>query len=321
MDRRDAPTQAISRALGSLTQTPAPGSPSDWRFVLENGAKLEMRTRLVDEWFELTASTTVTPLRLAHAWSMLRTNAELTGPARVALAPDADEAHFRGEIFADDDGRLDTRISDLCEGARAACHALYDRTPPGRSGRASEPTAVAHPPPDGSRLVQLCTEAGWPHTERASGRVEVPIACGPAVYQAQLELMADGALYAVADLVDASALTSVARAATALLLLNTSAVVRSVKGVAVRRDGGERAGLAAACERPRSGADVDRALAALTVACDLAGREAQMLRDEGLAREYLAWHAPALLDDVSDKTQSDNHNQSALEERPCLQQL
>lgn len=324
MGRSSERELTIARALGALTPDLVAAAFGDWRFVLENGAKVGVRARMADQWFELTASATAAvPLGLSQTWSTLRYNAGLTGAVRVALAPGAVEAHLRGEIFAEDDEHLDTRVSALCEDARASFHALHDRTHLGRSGPAADPTARAEPR-DGHRLVQLCAEAGWPYAERASGRVEIPIECGPAFYQAHLELTDEGALSAVTDLVDASTLTSDSRAATALLLLRASATVRSVKGVVVRRDGVERAGLAAACERPRSGADLDRALAALAVACGLAGREAQALRHEALAREYLAWCAPALFDesgDAFDNNQSNDNRQSVMEENPCLQQL
>jgi hypothetical protein len=341
MDRCSDQAQAITRALGALTETLANGPRRNWQFVPENGAKVDVRARLVDPWFELTASAPTTPLPLSRAWSLLHHNAVLSGAVRMALAPDAGEAHVRGEICMEDDGPtdLDTRIRTLCDDAQAAFHGLHDCAQLGRTDPDADPpavadTAAADRPRDGHRLVQFCTEAGWPFVERAAGRVEVCIECGPVVYQAQLELTPDGALCAVADLVDASALTSTTRAATALLLLNTSALVRSVKAVAVRRDGVDRAGLAAACERPRSGADLDRALSALTVACSLAGREAQALRHEPLAREYLAWHVPAVRDDTretfdhdqsnhnqSDNDQRDDTNHDVMEETPCLQQL
>jgi hypothetical protein len=295
MDRHRDQAEAITFALGVLTETLATGLRGNWRFVLENGAKVDVRARLVDPWLELTASTTAMSLPLSRAWSLLHHNAGLSGVVRMALAPDSGEVHVRGEICVEHDGHtdLDTRIRTLCEEAQAAFHGLHHRAQPDRSDPDADPAAVAKPPRDGHRLVQFCTEAGWPFVERAAGRVEVCLDSGPVVYQAQLELTPGGALCAVADLVDASALTSTTRAATALLLLNASALVRSVKAVVVRRDGIDRAGLAAACERPRSGADLDRALSALAVACSLAGREAQTLRREALAREYLAWHVPA----------------------------
>jgi hypothetical protein len=316
----------ITRALGALTPDLVAAELGDWRFVLENGAKVGVRARVVDQWLELTASATAAvSLALPATWSTLRYNTGLNGAVRVALAPGAGDAHLRGEIFAEDDVHLDTRVSALCEEARAAFHALHGRTHPGRSSPGADPTEVARTPRDGHRLVQLCTEAGWPYTERASGRVEVAIECGPAVYPAQLGLTDDGALSAVVDLVDASTLTPTSRAATALLLLTASAVVRCVKGVVVKRDGVEHAGLAAACERPRSAADLDRALAALSVACGLAGREAQALRHQALAHEYLAWRAPVRCaetpDAIIESNEDDHDNQYEMEERSCLQQL
>lgn len=285
-----------------------------------------MRGRLVDQWFEVTLPLPAARFAVSDAWSALRSNARFRGAVRVALAIGADEPHLRGEIMVDGDDPLETRVAALRSDAQAALHALHDRIDADSSP--SDPAGVADSTGGERRLVQLCVEAGWPFTERADGSVEVPIECGPSLYHARLRLQDDGALCAVTDLVEASTLTSTGRAAAALLLLNASALVRSVKGVLVRHDGVEHAGLAAACERPRSGADVDRALAAITVACGLAGREAQALRHDALAREYLAWRAPAFYDESRDASRSflDDDGQShintyAMEESPCLQQL
>ena len=51
---------------------------------------------------------------------------------------------------------------------------------------------------------------------------------------------------------------------------------------------GEYAGVASVCGEAASGAALDRSLSALTVACGMVGREVLALRDESLAREYLA---------------------------------
>ena len=294
--------------------------------LAENGANVDVHARVVDQWLELTAADAMVRSRSRLP---LRDNADLQGPVRRAVAPGAHGVHLRGEIFVEDDTNLDTRVDALLESARSTVRALRDSTRLGRPNLAAESTTVAETPRDRHRLVQLCAEAGWPCAERASGRIEITIECGPASYQAHLELTDDGALSAVVDLVDSSTLTQCSRTATASLLLTASAVVRSAKAVVVKRDGVEHAGLAAACERPRSSADLDRALAALSVACGFAGREAQALRHEPLAREYLAWCAPLLdespdddiVNNQSDRNQSDNNNQYEVEESPCLQQL
>jgi hypothetical protein len=296
------------------------------RALAADGSDVGVRARIVDQWLELTAAADAVPLAHPQLWSMLRFNADLNGPLRLALAPGAHGAHFRGEMFVEDDTNLDTRVEALLESARSALRALHDSTRLGRPSLAAESAKVGKTPRDGHPLVQLCAEAGWPCTERASSRIEIAIDCGRASYQAHLDLTDDGALSAVVDLVDASTLTQASRTATAFLLLIASAVVRSVKAVVVKRDGVEHAGLAAACESPRSGAGLDRALAALSVGCGLAGCEAQALRHEALAREYLAWCAPPLLVDESPdddivNNQRDNNNQYEVEERPCLQQL
>ncbi len=75
------------------------------------------------------------------------------------------------------------------------------------------------------------------------------------------------------------------------------------------------AGLAFAGERlPASPAAIDRALAALSVACSTVGREMQALQDAQLARDYLALRHRHWTDSRSPLPYS--HEQ---EDTPCLQ--
>lgn len=314
----------IVHALGARITNRTAAQPDNWRPFASRAADISLRARMVDPWIEVTAMPTVgVPLTLSQAWSALRYNARRAGTVRLALTPGDAQAHLRGELYGCEADDLDGRIGALREDMEAAIRTRPDRGGTERSDLEADGTSVQPPAHDDERLVQLCKESGWPYVERASGHVEVCIDCTSASYEARLELTGEGALCAVIDLVDAAALSTEARSAIALVLLYTSAVVRSVKGVLTRRDGAECAGLAAACERPRSGADLDRALSALAVACGMAGREARALRHDALARNYLACHTPAFVDlrDRVETTSTGNNNQNVMEETPCLQQL
>ena len=316
MGARSQRDQVIENVLGAISPDLVSVARNDWRFVLSNGVKIGVRARIVDAWFELTASPAgLSPVTPARTWPMLEFNAGIDGPTRLALTPGACAAHLRADLFVEDDADLEVRVCSVLADLQSRFHGFHETDHPGELECPPVP-AVVPAPPDATRLVHLCTEAAWPCSERASGHIAVTIDTGSALYQARIEGTPNGGLRAVVDLVDASAYTLTSYAATGLLLLHTSAVVRLVKGVVATNDGTCNAGVAAEIENPLSGAAVDRAFSALTVACRLAGREAQALRDDSLARQYLAYRTPGPFDRSTDATSTTHHE---MEESPCLQ--
>lgn len=276
-----------------------------------------IHARVADEWLELSASVGALSVRPALAWPLLRFNASLTGPMRLALAPGAGTIDLRAEIWIEDEVDVEARAAALGHDMRSALSALRDANHVEQS-RGAAPIESCGPASSGTdRLVHLCAEAGWPCVERGSGRVTVEIDTGFSSYHARLEHTAGGSVSAIVDLVDAPASPPAPRAAIGLLLLTTAAAVRVVKGVVMTHDEGERAGLAVTCEGAGSSDALDRALSALTVACRLAGREAQALRHEAIALEYLAWRAPAPPDAPAEVAV---YNHRTMKENTCLQQ-
>lgn len=168
---------------------------------------------------------------------------------------------------------------------------------------------------DPARLVQLCAEAGWPATVREHGLAMVELDAGHARYHARLEPAGPGGLRATVDLCDVSGCSPVSRSAIAALLLATSAAVPRVNRASVALDAAEWVGLTALCADAVAPEALDRALSALTVACRMAGREAQALQHEAIALEYLEWRAPAPPDEPAPVV--DNYT---MEENTCLQQ-
>ena len=278
-------------------------------------AAINGRARCSGAWLELSAPTNeiVTP---AFTWAMLKRNASLDGAARLAVTAGAGTAHVRADVWIDEDADIDTRVATACDDMASLLHVLHAGSTTSDS-TATVDTAIEVESRT-RRLVDLCTEAGWPCTQGDAG-VVVAIDAGGDVYQASLELTPDDRLRATVELIDAPVNASPARAAMALLLLTASAVVRRVKGVAVTRDGVDRLGVAVAGEHVASVADIDLSLSALTVACRAVGRELQALSHDGLARDYLAWRAPVPPDEPEDvlDEQPVTH---AMEESTCLQQ-
>jgi hypothetical protein len=305
-DRLDGRTvRDVGAALAAVAPDLGPLPGGGWWFTLANGSPAGVRARLVDgEWLEL--ATRVKNARLHRpggGWHLLALNAQLAGAPRVAATP-ADGLVLRAEAAIETDGcnpcesgahetDLADRVQRLCDAFRTALSRLHN------SGAPSGDTGAAHTPGwpgdastasggGATQLAALCDSAGWAATEHASGEVVVILETRHAVYQARLTGGTGESFQALVPFSDVEPTTVVSRAATARLLLRLSGAVRLVKGVHVRDGEALRPGIAAACAPPRTGAEMNRLLSALSVACSLAGRETRTLTDEGLARAYLA---------------------------------
>jgi hypothetical protein len=283
LDRR------IEGALREWAQALERDAGGGWRLAAVNGALTRLRARMVGEdW--LVVSTRYDSAGESW-WPLLELNASLGGSARLARAADGD-LEMRADVYlgADTDGHdraarggtsIETRVAAMCDDVVSArhggIHSPADRMEPG-SG-----------PCQTDRLVTLCRDAGWTATPCASGEVQVPLDTGVASYHATLSLDRSARLDAVVPFTTAPVPSGAGRDAIAVALLEAAAHLRTVKGCVIPQAGAEVAGIAVAAERwPADPASVDRALAALSVACRTIGREVQALRDAPLARAYLA---------------------------------
>jgi hypothetical protein len=249
-------------------------------------------------------------------WSLLRANQAFDGAARVAGDGNGG-LEVGGEIAIDDrtpdalphEHELDRRVAGLCDDVAAAARRLSGGPPP-------DDTPVDSPPTDDDgALVQWSAEAGWAASPLAPGRASCPLEVAGDALSLTLALGPEGRLHAVVVLSRDAVTSPVSQEAIARLLLDATAHLRTIKGVVVRERGEELPGLAVAAERrPANPATLQRALAALSVASAVVGREVQALVDERLARDYL------LLRDRH-ATLSANTRQHSREEEdtPCLQ--
>jgi hypothetical protein len=278
---------AIGRAFAGRARHVA-AVANGWELGLANGAKFIAQARLVGNWLEVTAP--VAPVNLAplRAWPLLRLNASLDKLSRIAVAPVARTPHIRAELCLDaellhNEISVGPLVDALLESVTHGRH-LYDEWSLGGQ-HSSQKVPDRAPSAD---LLRLCSEIGWACTERAGGPWTVPVGEGLSAFDATVEAVDPGYVCFTACLLDASGLSHASRCAIGILLLGVSAAVRSVKGVAWGDAKSEYAGVASVCGEPASGVALDRSLSALTVACGMVGREVLVLRDESLAREYLA---------------------------------
>jgi hypothetical protein len=281
-----------------------------WELGLVNSAKFIAQAKMAGNWLEVTSpladESERTPSRV---WSLLQLNASFQTLSRIALAPGASTAHLRAELCLDsyprcDEISLGPRVDALLESFAHGRH-LYDEwSLRGQYSPLKMADTDRTPSPD---LLRLCSEIGWASTERAGGLWSVTIGEGSSVCEAAVEVVDAGCVCFAARLLDASGLSESSRCAIGILLLGVSAVVRSVKGVAWGDGKSDYAGVASVCGEVTSGIAIDRSLSSLTVACGMVGREVLALRDESLAREYLArctsvCDRPPELDSARDNT-------------------
>jgi len=308
---------AIERALRLAAHELERAAGGGWRLTVANGTRTTLHARVSDEdWLVVTAPCASSA---PSWWPLLRLNAGLAGCARLVRAASGD-LEVRAEIFVgcaahDVDGAeghdtsLGLRVVALCEDIASAGHEVLDPLP----DDVAETTPGS--PADPDRLVSLCGEAGWSATARAAGDVQVSLDTRTIPFQATLALAEDLRLRVVAPLTTSAVASDGSQDAIALLLLDAGVHLRTVKGVAVRQGDVELAGLAFAGERlAASPATIDRALAALSVACSTVGREVQALQDAQLARDYLALRHPHGTDSRSSLPYSREQ-----EDTPCLQ--
>ena len=151
-------------------------------------------------------------------------------------------------------------------------------------------------PPTGSSLTieqirKLCEDAQWSVNERTSGLAVTLEARG--FWQALIEETPGGVRVSI-ELLGPQSLSETACEALALFLLSACITVRMVRPVGVTHDGNSRVQFEACLPQRLSSTDLHHALAALSVACSLCGREIPLLAAEAAAQEYLLVRGQAL---------------------------
>lgn len=253
-------------------------SATTWSAVFHNGTALAVQVALENEWLRLDA--TLAP-PVPDLWSVLQRNATLPAGLKFVVGDAGDPPVFlRAEIALEDEVDPTGRVLDACTALKTVAHVwdAADRLEGSRDGHVLTSSDIA----------TLCNETGWPVAARdGSAHVELDVP-GDFVH-ARVEATHDGGIIATVPLgVDRSVAPT--SAAAALLLLRTTGAVRLVRAAA---DASAR--FEVAMRASVSAAGLTQALAALSIASRVAGREAAVLaRDESIAHAYLR-QSPASL--------------------------
>lgn len=267
----------ILESLRSIAGFVEPSGNHRWKFALANGRRIPASARVTEGWLLFDA-----PLQGIDEgrdlWRLLALNARLGGGAKFALA--GPHTRLRAEIALTDEIDAATRLTQTCAALKEAlslAEGLRDDGPPHRSiistNRASLPS--------------LCNEAGWAFTERDGDRLAVSLEARSGFHQALIEPSRGGVSIST-EIMRAQNLSQLSRQSLGVLLLRASAELRMARAAVEEEEGQWSVRFETRFDSVPGSMEIDRALAALSLACALCAREVKSLQDDFLARRYLA---------------------------------
>jgi hypothetical protein len=260
-------------------------APMHWQVsVRSNGTVHPGQIRLEEDWlvFDGSALDAGEPAPL-DAWKLLHVNSRLEGPAKFASVAGKESPRLIAEIPLDEEIELPDvlqwMLRCVASGLRSNTDVLAQRPlmQPVHSMSTRSP----------QELRALCSATGWPSTEKQDGGIAVELPTRRGVYSA---IVRDGnghGTHVSVPIASCGSLSDRSRHALSLLLLDACGLLRLAR--AAVHDAGDEA-VAAFEVRLRSApvaAELVHALAAVSVACDLCGPEAQALGHAATASHYL----------------------------------
>lgn len=271
--------------------------PASWRCVLSNGTTVRVGARLDSEWLSMSARLSRGPGAGMgiDPWALLEANTGLAGSVKLAVLPVDPGLFIRAELPVGPTAGLDLRVLQACAGFKQAAALYFRLTKQGNveipcATRAVKDAALESEHID---LPGLAGEAGWEVTERPDGTHLVTLDLPNEFAQAQVGTGEGGTVRVATEIPPCSGTPSpCCRKALGVLLLRVSGAVRLARAAAERSTGDGSDGAGGCFEvvfdsRPCA-AELDHALAALSVACRLSRREARLLvSDERIAAAYL----------------------------------
>jgi hypothetical protein len=277
---------AIGESLEKCASLVERVGQGEWNFILNNGSMLLASARADEHWLHLDAPLKNGTSRNQDAWQLLNMNRGLRGLSKLTFLPGEPTPRVRAEIPLDEDVDLQRRLPEACAGLKAAAgylHGEKNEQPKGDSLTDSGGQECR----DAAGLRNLCMESGWKFTERTATKLAVDLEVRSGFYQAIVEEQARGAVSIAVELTpDSAVFGEISKRALGTLLLRASSAVRLARGSV--REGGEGAGFEVSFQTTPSAGELGHSLSALTVACELCGREAVAMQDEFVAKNYLA---------------------------------
>jgi hypothetical protein len=268
------------RVLGKFSAEMEPAGAWRWKCVVQNGTRLPLGASLEEGFLHL-AGRPETNRRSARALEhAVRGNDRLEGGVKFALNGASRGLHLRAEIALLNEAQLLARLHR----ALAGFHQGFRRM----KSLDSCDEALAEPAASASamNLGELLREASWPCAEHGPNDFSADLNVdSPA--PARITANERGVMFNL-ELVRCNPAADATRLALATFLLTASSALRLVRAHAVEEEGQQRFGFQVCLPPVPAPEEIDHALAALSIAYRLCGREANVLLDDAAARCYLA---------------------------------
>jgi len=279
--------------LKKQAESVEPAGHQRWRFELNGGARVRgVAWQEKDWWFFRASLGRGGRLAARRLERMLCDNGDLGGGAKFGLGEGRSQVMLSAEIpwEADEDADPAGWIGEVCSGFRQAARRFADGKAPAAAPPETDETADPQSATKQAAefdLADLCVQADWPFTRRASGQIAVELEVRDGFHQAFHSR--DGGRHRLwVELGHFGSDHRACRKAVHVLLLWASGVVRMARAAAAAADAGLEYRWEVLLGEAPNAWQLRHALSALSVACRLTAREVQVLEDESIAREFLS---------------------------------
>lgn len=288
----------IAECLSRHAQAVCPASATSWEITVPDLPTI--RVRLDGDWLSFRARlaehgpSPILERKLSHA---LRANGYLLGTAKVACCSQTGEFWLVSDVSMGEDMEEDVDLDGaIAESLAAMCRLARMLNDDGDGSQAMIESPEKWPGAAmigeiGDDLARHCQEAGWNCTIRSDGRVLISLEVPDAFCQAIVEPV-EQRWIRVAVEVGALPSSGVCRLAAVWFLLSASFHVRWLRPVIVDREGREVCRWEVLLKTPAEAWQLSRALAALSVACQLCFREFESLQDGTVASWFVRVQIP-----------------------------
>jgi hypothetical protein len=266
------------RVLNKCAQEMEPAGPWRWQCVMQNGTRMNIAAAMEDGFLQLVCcpdATRKTSLALEDA---MQCNKKLAGGVKLAMNSLISGIHLRTDIVIVEEQQLIERLEWALEGFHEGNRLLLASDFPDEQ---ATPQTAAN-----ADIDELLRESSWHCTKRGPNHYSVELdaqAAPPAgiwINGSNLELSV--------ELLRCGAPADASRHALALFLLTTTSALRMVRAYAARAEDRESIGLQVSLPSSAASAEIDHALAALSIAYRMCAREAAVLLQAAAAHHYLA---------------------------------
>ena len=276
------------RVLNKCAQEMEPAGPWRWRCVMQNGTRMNIAAAIDDSFLQLVCRPEAIRKAVLALEDAMLFNKTLAGGVKLAINSSTSCLHLRTDIVIVDERQLIERLEWALEGFHDGNRLLL-------SSDLLNERAELQTAPD-TDLDERLRESPWPCIKRGPNNYSVELDAhaappgGIRINGSNLELSV--------ELLRCGAPANASRHALALFLLTATSALRMVRAYAAAAEDQESFGLQVSLPSSAACAEIDHALAALSIAYRMCAREAAVLLQAASAHRYLA---------ARDRSTTDNH--------------